>query len=140
MDKLKIVLLTLGLALSFMANAQKPGYQSYSRDSVISPNGNRSNSSGTVWVKFGGDLIFINYGLPYESRYKYHETQANGVEVYYFQAYNHGTMAQGSGWMTFYDECIKISPDKNTLNQCHKDGSITVYKIHTPSSAGDMIY
>lgn len=123
------------------AFGQKPGYTRYVITKNIDRNGNVTPSRGGAgqWIKFEGNLLFADYGggLTPE-RYVYDSTQDNGNKIYYRQAYNHGTMNQGSGWMTFYDTYIIVSADKNTLNKMSKNGGF-VLKKQSANDVGDMI-
>ncbi len=124
------------------ASAQKPGFQAYRKIASVS-NGVRTDGGGdTVYIKFDGNLVFEDFlGGLFISRYIYSGQQSDGTLLYYQQAWNHGTINQGSGWMTNYNSWMKVSPDKKTINISADNGRlIIIYKIQTPDSAGEMIY
>lgn len=145
MRNFKIFILLFAMILPFMASAQKPGYSPYECVGYVN-NGQRTNGSGSIaWTKFDGNLIFLNpVGGAYpDLRFRYSETQSNGTLVYYQQAYNVGGMGTPSGWMDNRNSWLLVSPDKSTINYVTQFGNnknVTIYKIQTASSAGDMIY
>lgn len=140
MKNLKLIITAAILLICFSVYAQKPGYQAY-RSVAIVENGVRKESSGsTVYLKFDGNLIFMSVGMPTDFRYILSGTQSDGNQLYYQQAFNNGTIYQGSGWQTNTNSYILISPDRKHFNRRVGQGSIMVYKIQTADSAGSMIY
>lgn len=133
--------------LPLVASAQKPGFSPYECVAYVK-NGQRTNASGSgssAWVKFDGNLVFINpVGGAYpDLRYRYSETQSDGTKVYYQQAYNTGGMGTSAGWMDNTSSWILVSPDRTTINKVSVFGGnkdVTIYKVQSASSAGDMIY
>lgn len=141
MKLIKYLLPLLMFMVVQFASAQKPGYQIYRSIGSVN-NGVRSNGGGgTVYIKFDGNLAFEDFGLSTTLRYIYSGQQSDGTLLYYQQAWNYGTITQGSGWVTTYNSWMKVSPDKKTINTSADNGKlIIIYQIQTPDSAGEMIY
>lgn len=143
MKKLRKVAVFLGLVLiaTLAVNAQKPGYTRYVVTKNIS-NGNVTSSSGGAgfWIKFEGNILWLDMGFGSQSRYVYQQTQGDGNKLYYLTAWNHGTMNQGSGWVTNYTSWMLVSPDGNTLNMMRDNGrNGMVLKRQTANGVGGMI-
>lgn len=140
--KLSIITLLFALFVPFLTMAQKPGYKSYVTTAYINDGVRSGGSSQVTWVKFDGNLILMDHGF-YEARYKYSYTQDNGTQVYYRQAWNYGTMQQGSGWVENRNNWLLVSQDEKHINECSVFGNsknVTVLELQTASSVGDMIY
>ena len=136
-----LVVAVVATAFCFEASAQRPGFTRYTLTKNIS-NGQATPASGgaAYWVKFDGDLLWIDGGFGVDMRYQFNGTQNNGNKLYYFTAYNNGTITQGSGWMTFYDSWALVSPDRRTINVMRDNGNNgQVLKIMNASAAGDLI-
>lgn len=140
--KTLLALLALVLAMGMSSYAQKPGYTRYVITKSID-NGNVRDASGGgqgYWIKFEGDLIWLDMGFGSQSRFVYNTTRNDGNKLYYSSAWNHGTMNQGSGWVTFYDSWMLVSPDGNTLNWMQNNGKTgQVLKKQTANDVGGMI-
>lgn len=136
-----LALLALVIAMGMSSYAQKPGYTRYVITKNIS-NGNVSDATGGggYWIKFEGDLIWLDMGFGSQSRFVYNTTRNDGNKLYYSSAWNNGTMNQGSGWMIFYDRWLLVSPDGNTINWMQNNGnSGQVLKKQTANDVGGMI-
>lgn len=73
-------------------------------------------------IRFDGNLMWVDMGFGSALRYEYDHTDGNGNNLYYFTAYNYGTMAQGSGYVTDYSGWAWVSPDKTTINLLNDNG------------------
>lgn len=123
--------------------AQKPGYTRYVITKYVS-NGQTTNATGGAgyWFKFDNNLIWVDMGFTGATlmRYEYNTTKKNGVKLYYSTPYNHGTMSQGSGYITNYNNWILVSNNRNTINIVSNNGKdITVLKKQTVDDVPDMI-
>lgn len=143
MKYLKMVFLMALLSfISVNVSAQKPGYTRYVITKSIDSNGNVKASTGGsgYWIKFDGNLLWLDMGFGSQSRYIYDSTQSNGNKLYYRQAYNYGTMSQGSGWVTFRDSYALVSPDQSVINVEGSSNSDTqVLHIQSADDVGDII-
>lgn len=140
MKHLRVFLLLTAIFMPMMVFSQKQGWDSYSVEAYVR-NGQRTSSSSTVWIKFDGNLIFLEFcaGLT-PSRYIYKGKTNDGNSIYYLQVYNHGTISQGSGYITFNDNYLLVSPNREKLNAVSKrDNTTTIYKKHNPADVGGMI-
>lgn len=126
--------------VSLGVSAQKPGYTRYVITKTIDKNGNVSSGNGGAgyWIKFENNLIWLDMGFGSQSRYIYNSTRSDGNKLYYLQAWNHGTMNQGSGWMTFYDSYLLVSADRTLINQKSNYGT-SVLRLQTANDVGGMI-
>lgn len=140
--KTLLALLALVLAMGMSSYAQKPGYTRYVITKSID-NGNVRDAAGGgqgYWIKFEGDLIWLDMGFGSQSRFVYNTTRNDGNKLYYSSAWNHGTMNQGSGWVTSYDSWLLVSPDGNTINWMQNNGNRgQVLKKQTANDVGGMI-
>lgn len=144
LTKFKVAFLVLAFLFTtnlIKAVAQKPGYTRY----VITKNvinGNVSDSQGGAgyWIKFDGNIIWLDMGFGSQSRYVFNSTRSDGTKLYYFTAYNHGTLSQGSGYVTFYDTYLIVSSDNKTINAMRDRGQNgSVLKIQSANDVGEMI-
>lgn len=142
MRKIKMFLTFAVLMISFAISAQGPGYKPYQVVAYIN-NGQRTEGSSSVYINFDGNLIHIDRmgnGMIV-SRYIDSGEYSDGNKVYYFQAYNYGTINQGSGWVTNRNKWLLVSPDRKHINEVDKQyNSTTIFKVQSASSAGSMIY
>lgn len=142
MTKIKMILTFAILMLSFAISAQNPGYQPYQTVASIY-NGQRTEGSNSVYIKFDGNLILIDKlgnGMIV-NRYIDSGEYSDGNKIYYLQSYNHGTMYQGSGWITNRNKWLLVSPDRQNINEVDKQYDTTIiYKVQSAASAGSMIY
>lgn len=141
MKKVLVSLFLTVLAMTaFEVSAQKPGYTRYAITKNIT-NGQVSDGAGGAgyWIKFEGNIMWLDMGFGSQSRYVYNSTQGNGNKLYYLTAYNHGG-TMGSGWMTFYDSWALVSPDGQTINVMRNNGRDgQVLHMQSAGGAGDMI-
>ncbi len=137
-----MILTFAAMMVSFAISAQSPGYTPYQVVAYVN-NGQRTEGSSSVYIKFDGNLIYVDMmgnGMIV-SRYIDSGEYSDGNKVYYFQSYNHGTINQGSGWVTDRNQWLLVSPDKNNINEVNRSRkSTSIYKVQSASSAGSMIY
>lgn len=133
------LLLLTAIIVSAIAVAQKPGYTRYQVTKYIN-NGRVEECAGKgfgQWVKFEGNILWIDNGIT-NSRYVFNSRRSDGSLLYYFTAWNHGTIYQGSGWQINYNNYAIVSSDHTLINE--KVGDITaVLRIQTTDDVGRMI-
>lgn len=128
--------------VSLGVSAQKPGYTRYVITKHIDKDGNTKPATGGsgYWIKFEGNLAFLDMGFGTENRFIYDSTQSNGNKLYYLQAWNYGTMNQGSGWVTQRNTYLLVSPNRSVINHILGYGwGGSVLRIQTANDVGGMI-
>lgn len=135
------LLVALFAFVSLEVSAQKPGYTRYVITKTIDKNGNvKSGYGGSgYWIKFENNLIWLDMGFGSESRYIYNSTRNDGNKLYYHQAWNYGTMNQGSGWVTDYDSYLLVSADQTLINMKVGNCGTYVLRLQTANDVGGMI-
>lgn len=141
MRKIICTLLIAFLATAFCVTAEAQSQPTrYTVTKTIHNRKAEPNDFGHIFkVRYEGNLMYIDMGVGTALRYIYDHTESNGNQLYYGQAYNYGTMAQGRGYVTDNNRWAWVSGDKSTINMLDNNGkSGFVLKIGN-ANVGEMI-
>ena len=137
MKHFKFWVFLFALFIPVIVSAQKAGYDPYQVVASVN-NGVRNPSSAVYYLKFDGNMVYVDYGIGQDSRWKYSDTQ-NGNSIYYREVYNHGTIYQGSGYIEDRNQRMIVSPNRENINIVMYNSTL-ILKKQSSSSAGEMIY